>query len=47
MFGTNWPVSLWSDYGAVVDAYAEVIEDFKEAEKVAMFSSNAETLYNI
>ena len=48
MFGTNWPIdSLWSAYDAVVDAYAEIIADFAEHEKVAMFSKNAEVLYSI
>ena len=48
IFGTNWPIdSLWSAYDAVVDAYAEIIVDFAEHEKVAMFSKNAEALYSI
>ena len=48
VFGTNWPIdSLFSTYDAVVDAYTEIIGDFSEDEKVAMFSGNAEKLYNI
>ena len=48
IFGTNWPVdSLWSAYDAVADAYAEIIADFTEHEKVAMFSKNAEALYDV
>ena len=48
IFGTNWPVdSLWSGYNDVVDAYTEIITDFTEDEQMAMFSRNAEALYNL
>ena len=48
IFGTNWPVdALFSDYDEVVNAYAEIITDFTETEKLALFSKNAEALYNI
>ncbi len=44
---TNWPVdSLWSAYD-VVDAYTEIIAGFTDGEKAAMFSKNAEALYEI
>ena len=47
-FGTNWPVDwLWSSYGTVVDAYTEIIADFSHDEQVALFSKNAEVLYQI
>ena len=47
-FSTNWPVdSLWSTYDAVVDAYTEIIADFSEGERAAMFSKNAEAIYRI
>ena len=48
VFATNWPVDkLFSTYDAVIDAYTEIIADFSEDEKVAMFSGNAEKLYRI
>ena len=48
IFGTNWPVdSLWSSYDAIVYAYTEIIAGFTEDEKVAMFSKNAEALYDL
>ena len=48
IFGTNWPVdSLFSGFDAVVDAYTEIIADFTEDEKLALFSRNAEALYDI
>ena len=47
-FGTNWPVDwLWSSYDAVVDAYTEIVADFSGEEQAAMFSKNAEAIYNI
>ena len=48
ILGTNWPVDgLWSSYDAVINAYTEIIADFTEDERIAMFSNNAEALYNI
>ena len=48
IFGTNWPVdSLWSTYDAVVVGYTEIIAGFTDGEKVAMFSKNAEALYDV
>lgn len=47
-FGSNWPVDrLYSSYGDVVDAYAEIIADFTEAEQTALFSANAERIFRI
>jgi predicted TIM-barrel fold metal-dependent hydrolase len=47
-FGTNWPVDrLYSSYGDVVDAYAEIISDFTTAEQTALFSGNAERVFRI
>jgi predicted TIM-barrel fold metal-dependent hydrolase len=47
-FGTNWPVDkLYSDYGQVVDAYAEIVQGFSRDEQVALFSGNAEKVYRI
>ena len=48
IFATNWPVDkLFSKYGAVIDAYTEIISGFSRDEQVAMFSGNAERLYGI
>lgn len=46
--GTNWPVDkLFSDYGTVVDAYAEIVAQYSPDEQVALFSANAERNYRI
>ena len=47
-FGSNWPVDwLFSSYDAVVDAYTEITAGFTGDEQAALFSKNAEALYNI
>jgi predicted TIM-barrel fold metal-dependent hydrolase len=47
-FATNWPVDwLFSAYDAVVDAYTEIVAGFSLGEQEAMFSKNAEAIYNI
>jgi predicted TIM-barrel fold metal-dependent hydrolase len=46
--GTNWPVdSLYSDYGTIIDAYAEIVSQYTPDEQRALFSGNAERLYGI
>ncbi len=48
VFGTNWPVDrMFSSYPDVINAYAEIIAGFSDAERVAMFSANAERLFRI
>jgi len=47
-FGSNWPVDwLFSTYDYLVDAYREITADFTDDERAALFSKNAETIYNI
>ncbi len=47
-FGTNWPVDrLFSSYGDVVDAYAEIISACSPSEQAALFSRNAERIFNV
>jgi predicted TIM-barrel fold metal-dependent hydrolase len=47
-FGTNWPVDrLYSSYGDVVDAYAELISDFSADEQQALFSGNARRVFRL
>lgn len=47
-FGTNWPLDrLYSSYGDVVDAYAEIIADFTPAEQMALFSGNANRIFRL
>ena len=47
-FGTNWPVDrLYSSYGDVVDAYAEIISGFTADEQRALFSGNANRIFRI
>ena len=47
-FGTNWPVDrLYSSYGDVLDAYAELIAGYTEAEQRALFSENATRIFRL
>jgi predicted TIM-barrel fold metal-dependent hydrolase len=47
-FGTNWPVDrMYSTYGQLIEAYAEIVEGFSRDEQVALFSGNAEKLFRI
>ena len=47
-FGTNWPVDrLYSSYGDVLDAYAEIISGFSRDEQAAMFAGNAERIFRV
>lgn len=47
-FGTNWPVDrLYSSYGDVLDAYAEIIGDFSHTEQRALFSENARRIFKV
>lgn len=48
VFGTNWPVDrMFSSYPDVINAYAEIISGFPQAEQVKMFSGNAERIFRI
>jgi predicted TIM-barrel fold metal-dependent hydrolase len=47
-FGTNWPVDrIFSSYGDVLDAYAEIVSDFSETEQQALFSGNANRVFRL
>jgi predicted TIM-barrel fold metal-dependent hydrolase len=47
-FGTNWPVDrLYSSYGDVLDAYAQIISGYTEDEQEALFSKNAERVFSV
>jgi predicted TIM-barrel fold metal-dependent hydrolase len=47
-FGTNWPVDrLYSSYGDVLDAYAELISGLPEAQQTALFSGNANRVFRL
>ena len=47
-FGSNWPVDrLFSSYSDVLDAYAELIADYTDAEQRAMFNGNARRVFNL
>lgn len=47
-FGTNWPVDrLYSSYGDVLDAYAEIVSGFSEDEQRALFFGNAERIFKL
>lgn len=47
-FGTNWPVDrLYSSYGDVLAAYAEIISEFSLPEQEALFSGNANRIFAI
>jgi predicted TIM-barrel fold metal-dependent hydrolase len=48
VFATNWTVDkLFSTYGDVIDAYAEIISGFAEAEQLALFSGNAKRIFRL
>ena len=48
IFATNWPVDrLFSTYDDLIDAYTGIVSEFSQDEQVAMFSGNAEKLYEI
>jgi predicted TIM-barrel fold metal-dependent hydrolase len=47
-FGTNWPVDrLFSSYGDVLEAYAELIADHTDEEQRALFSGNARRVFKL
>ena len=47
-FGTNWPVDrLYSSYGDVLDAYAEIASGFFETEQRALMSGNAKRVFGL
>ena len=47
-FGTNWPVDrLFSSYGDVVRAYAEIIANHPEDEQRDLFSGNARRIFRL
>jgi predicted TIM-barrel fold metal-dependent hydrolase len=48
VLGTNWPVDrLYSSYGDVLDAYEQILADFSEREREALFSKNAERIFRV
>jgi predicted TIM-barrel fold metal-dependent hydrolase len=47
-FATNWPVDrLYSSYGDLLDAYAQIISGFSEGDQRALFSENAKRIFSI
>jgi predicted TIM-barrel fold metal-dependent hydrolase len=47
-FGTNWPVDrMYSSYGDVLDAYWEILQQYSESERMAMWSGNAERIFRL
>jgi predicted TIM-barrel fold metal-dependent hydrolase len=47
-FGTNWPVDrLFSSYGDVLDAYAELVADLGEPAQRALFNENADRIFRL
>jgi predicted TIM-barrel fold metal-dependent hydrolase len=47
-FGTNWPADrLFSSYGDVVDAYRELIADYSDSDKYALFTGNARRVFRV
>jgi predicted TIM-barrel fold metal-dependent hydrolase len=47
-FATNWPVDgLFSTYGDIVDAYAEIVADLPESDRRALFSENANRIFRL
>ena len=47
-FGRNWPVDrLYSSYGDVIEAYAEIASGFESAEKEALFADTADRVFRL
>jgi len=47
-FGSNWPVDrLFSSYGDVIAAYAELISDLSQAEQMDLFTANARRIFRL
>jgi predicted TIM-barrel fold metal-dependent hydrolase len=47
-FGTNWPVDrLFSSYGDVIEAYAEIIAELPLRDREALFSRNANRFFGL
>lgn len=48
LFATNWPIdSLWSSYGAVVEAYRQITASLTAAERHDLFVATTERLYGL
>jgi predicted TIM-barrel fold metal-dependent hydrolase len=47
-FGSNWPLDrLYSSYGDVLNAYADIVSGFSETEQKALFSDNANRIFKL
>jgi len=47
-FASNWPVDrLYSSYGDILAAYDELIADFGDDERQALFAGNAERIFRL
>ena len=47
-FGTNWPVDrLFSSYGDVVAAYAELVSEYSDGEQADLLSGNANRIFRL
>jgi predicted TIM-barrel fold metal-dependent hydrolase len=47
-FGTNWPVDrLYSSYGDVLDAYAQIVAELSPDEQHALFTGNAKRVFRL
>lgn len=48
MFASNFPVDrLFSSYAALFDAFREIVRDYSESERTALFHDNAERFYRL
>ena len=48
MFASNLPVDgLNASYGDLFNVYSEIVADFSEAERSALFGGNAERVYRL
>jgi predicted TIM-barrel fold metal-dependent hydrolase len=48
LFGTNWPVDrLFSSYGDVVEAYAELVSEHTAEERLDLFSGTANRVFRL
>jgi predicted TIM-barrel fold metal-dependent hydrolase len=48
LWGSNFPIEkLWTDYGALIEAYKFVLAPFTEEEREQIFSRTARRIYRI
>lgn len=48
VLGTNWPVDkMFSSYETLIDAYREIVSGLSDDEQIALFSANAQRVFDL